>query len=244
MSNHYFQNDSRAASYDLARPSFHNEALECFHQSSPKLIYQRALDVGCGTGQASLALTKWASEVFAVDNSEAMLKHAQIHQAIHYQLAAAEALPFDDKGFDLAFVASSLHWFKRRAFLKEMSRVLSDQGKLLIYSSKLFDGVSVEFFHEFEARFPRPYKEVQLVNEELQIFGFSPQKKYMYVFETEDFTDEMALNYFMSLSNIAVQIHDGKDEALLRKEVQDMMHKHATGLDFKVRVNLTEVNKI
>jgi ubiquinone/menaquinone biosynthesis C-methylase UbiE len=50
----------------------------------------------------------------------------------YYVLAAAEVLPFRDDVFDLATIASALHWFGREA-LAEVARVLRPGGSLVVY---------------------------------------------------------------------------------------------------------------
>lgn len=238
----YFSDPKRAAVYDRSRPSFHREALEAFHLSSPRILYQNVLDVGCGTGRSSLALTEWSSRVEAVDNSQAMLDHAVQHEKIRYQLGAAESLTFSENTFDLVFVASSLHWFQRRKFLKEVSRVLKAGGDFLIYQSNIASGFTSDFAVEFGHRFPPPYAETELSDGELGIFGFGPKEVFDYEFET-NLDDRGVVEYLEGLSNISARLEVGDTEENIHRELTRMVRAHSLQSKFSFKVRLTAVKK-
>jgi ubiquinone/menaquinone biosynthesis C-methylase UbiE len=89
----YFAYRSAAKRYASFRPYFHPmviEKIKVFLRLQEPV--SRALDVGCGTGQSSLALTSIASEVIGVESSQAMLEEALHDLHIHYVLAPAEQL--------------------------------------------------------------------------------------------------------------------------------------------------------
>lgn len=99
---------------------------------------ERWLDVGCGTGFFSRALTDWypRSEGIAVDIAEGMLQHArQVGGAQAFVAGDAEQLPLRDASCDLIFSSLALQWCADfAAVLGEANRVLRPGG-VLAFSS-------------------------------------------------------------------------------------------------------------
>lgn len=95
------------------------------------------LDVGCGRGERMKAIKESFQEcgVFGVDSDEDMVSAAS--EAGKVFLARAEALPFEDKSFELALCECSLSLFDNaEKALEEMARVLKAGGILI--SGELF----------------------------------------------------------------------------------------------------------
>lgn len=134
----YFSSSRAAALYAQGRPFFHELVIERLREIAglgPGTPVARALDVGCGTGLSTIALTRIARAVVGVDVSPAMLSGAARHPAIHYAAARAEAVPFAGGAFDLATVSSAFHWLDRDRFFAEMRRALRPNATLVIYEN-------------------------------------------------------------------------------------------------------------
>jgi SAM-dependent methyltransferase len=119
-----------AARYAWARPQLHDQVLALVGKRLP--APERAIDVGCGTGSSTEPLTSFARVVVGVDASEEMLAARPGGGRAHYVRAVAERLPFRDHAFDLATVASAIHWFDPEA-LHEIGRVLETSASLVVY---------------------------------------------------------------------------------------------------------------
>ncbi|MFM2594845.1 malonyl-ACP O-methyltransferase BioC [Vibrio harveyi] len=93
---------------------------------------KRVLDLGCGTGYFSQLLQQRGAEVVCGDISQAMLDKAKQRcgsEYMHYQLADAENLPFDDESFDYVFSSLALQWCTDLSYpLREIRRVLKVGG--------------------------------------------------------------------------------------------------------------------
>ena len=93
---------------------------------------QRALDVGCGPGSLTAELVRRLGPraVSAVDPSEAFVAAArERHPGVIVQRAAAEALPFEDRSFDVALAQLVVHFMAHPvAGLREMARVTREDG--------------------------------------------------------------------------------------------------------------------
>jgi ubiquinone/menaquinone biosynthesis C-methylase UbiE len=124
-----FRGSAVAARYAAARPDLHRLAIELLAGRLPKPDH--ALDLGAGTGLSTRALLDFAETVVGIDTSEEMLRRCSESRG-YYVLAAAELLPFRDDVFDLATIASALHWFGPEA-LGEVLRVLRSGGSLVVY---------------------------------------------------------------------------------------------------------------
>lgn len=95
----------------------------------------RALDVGCGTGAATLVAARTVQSigrVVALDPSIEMLRILQTKKIeCHLVMAAAPGLPFPDRAFDdvlTSFVLAHLQDY--RSALADMVRVLRPGGRL------------------------------------------------------------------------------------------------------------------
>ncbi|MEM6367066.1 MAG: class I SAM-dependent methyltransferase [Myxococcota bacterium] len=124
----WFDRDNE--SYARYRPSYPDELLQALCAQAPRSDV--AVDVGCGTGQLSLALASRFDEVYALDPSRSQLQHAPEHPRIDYREASAESMPLDDGTAALMTAAQAVHWFELDRFCAEARRVLSPDGVLAL----------------------------------------------------------------------------------------------------------------
>jgi ubiquinone/menaquinone biosynthesis C-methylase UbiE/DNA-binding transcriptional ArsR family regulator len=94
-------------------------------------------DLGCGTGQVSVALGPFVTRVIAVDSSAAMLQAAKKRLAglnnIDLRRGELEALPIDDERLDIAVLMLVLHHTPEpEKALSEVSRVLRPGGRVIV----------------------------------------------------------------------------------------------------------------
>lgn len=87
-------------------------------------------DVGCGSGQATIALAERFEVVHASDISAEQLANAPKRLNIQYRVAPAEQSGLPDASVDLVTVAQALHWFDVPRFHDEVQRVLKPGGLL------------------------------------------------------------------------------------------------------------------
>ncbi|MDA7888147.1 ubiquinone/menaquinone biosynthesis methyltransferase [Akkermansiaceae bacterium] len=105
---------------------------------------RKVLDVATGTGDLALEIQKKCpdAEVLGTDFCPEMLAHAEKSGVQKTQVADAMDLPFEDGEFDLVTVAFGLrnmaNW---QEALKEMNRVISPDGHLLVLDFSLPKGV-------------------------------------------------------------------------------------------------------
>lgn len=96
------------------------------------IIYNKVLDVGCGTG---LFTDCFKGEYTGIDINEEYIKKARAYKKGTFKTGDATALQFEDETFDLVFTLGVLHHLdagSREKMLKEMRRVCKTGGHILI----------------------------------------------------------------------------------------------------------------
>lgn len=95
------------------------------------------LDIGCGTGNYTVALEKKGLQFTGVDPSEVMLNEAkQKSKTIDWLQGTAEQIPVEDNSFDGALGSLTLHhWKNVGQGFKELYRVLKPKSKLVFFTS-------------------------------------------------------------------------------------------------------------
>lgn len=104
---------------------------------------QTVLDIGCGAGLLTNALSKVGHRVFGIDLSQTSLEVARmtdLTQKVNYQMANAYSLPYSDESFDVVCAMDLLEHVEEPALvISEASRVLRQGGFF--------------FFHTFNRNF-------------------------------------------------------------------------------------------
>lgn len=100
--------------------------------------HRRALDIGCGVGKFTRALTAHFQEVAGIDVKQRAIEDAnkaamEEGVKVDFRVASAEALPWPERHFELVVFSNSLHHMPDPALaLREASRVLERGGQLYI----------------------------------------------------------------------------------------------------------------
>jgi len=97
-----------------------------------KIKPQKILDIGCGRARYHKMIKKHNIDLTGID-SDKSLKNAWNYDYGQYFVANANNLNFEDKYFDLVTFRGSFHEMEHEKVLSEVNRVLTDNGKILIF---------------------------------------------------------------------------------------------------------------
>lgn len=212
----FFETSTAAERYAQGRPYFHPVVVERIRKflalAGP---IARALDVGCGTGLSTVALTEIAREVVGLDAAPEMIARAPRVERVRYVVASAEKLPFAEETFDLATLSCVFHWLDRDVFLQEARRVLRARAWLVVYDNYFAgwkDGLA-EFQtwirETYHARYPSPQRaRVEFTDEVVEKRGFRVAGREQYENDIE-FSVTGLVNYLTSQSNVIAAIEGG-----------------------------------
>ena len=212
---HYFENRLAAERYAAARPYIHPTALSKFVAfTGIDLPVAHAIDIGCGTGQSTVALADIAHRVVGIEPSDYMLAGCESHPRIEYKRSVAERIPTDDEEFDLVTVAHAFHWLDQDAFLAEARRVLRQSGWLVIYNgwftAEMKESVAFAnwFKGQYLSRYPTPSRNHEpITDRHARQHGFTLRGE-------EGFSDEVHMtirrftDYELSTTNVIAAVKE------------------------------------
>lgn len=100
---------------------------------------QKFLEIGCGPGVLTQALTRWYpdAEIIGIDRDTAFIEFAS-QQAPHIKFieADATALPFTNQSFDVTIFHTVQEHIEPSKFFKEQLRVLKPDGVCIVLSAR------------------------------------------------------------------------------------------------------------
>lgn len=111
--------------------------LEKLHYHLQPKTDKQYLDIGCGTGNYTIAFANKGFEFIGVEPSEKMLNEAKLrNQNIHWLKGTAEKIPIDEKIFDGIISTLTIHhWTDLKKAFIEINRVLSNNGRFVLFTS-------------------------------------------------------------------------------------------------------------
>jgi len=221
----YFSSQMTAKGYAQDRPYFHPIVIDKIRSYlGLKGSKNIALDVGCGAGLSTVALTSLADNVVGIDTSKEMIKATIKQKNVIYCNSSAEYLPFKNTSFDLITVCNALSWIERSLFFSEVDGVLCPNGWIIFYENffqgKMSESTSFEKWYnsQYLVEYPKPSRnELPLNPSECQSYGFNFAHEELYTNEIE-FTCKQYIAFLMTQSNITVKIRENPDsENFIRK---------------------------
>ncbi|MBC3841167.1 class I SAM-dependent methyltransferase [Streptacidiphilus sp. 4-A2] len=136
--------------YDRARPGYPQQLYDDLAELVPFGPGCRVLELGCGTGQATVPLAATGSRITAVELGPEMARVARRNLAAHPNaevvVGAFEEWPLPPEPFDLVFAATSFHWIDPAVRITRAADALRRSGLLAVVSTHHIKGGSEEFF--------------------------------------------------------------------------------------------------
>ncbi|MCY9803805.1 class I SAM-dependent methyltransferase [Vibrio scophthalmi] len=129
MSEEY--NGEVSTHYAAYRPPIHRQILAKVLPSD--IVFLTGLDIGCGTGVSTQALSDYCQQVVGIDPSEAMLAQAVPCASISYKLGDGESIPQHNDSIDIVTFAGSLYYAKSDLLVQELLRVCRQNALVIAY---------------------------------------------------------------------------------------------------------------
>jgi SAM-dependent methyltransferase len=142
--------DYDTALYARSRPPYPAQLFDDLAQVVPG---RRALEIGCGTGQATLPLAHRGFAVTAIELGPNMAQAARQAVAglpVEVVNAAFEQWPLPDEPFDLVFAATSWHWIDPYVRVVKAAEALRPGGTIAIISTEHVKGGTLAFFEAMQ----------------------------------------------------------------------------------------------
>ena len=158
-----FDASNVGASYRRGRPYYHQEAVSRIVALTGFETVDLALDIACGTGLSTQALSTVARRVVGIDGAIDMVLNADRDHDAAYVVGSAESLPFASGSFDAMTVSSGIDWLDVPRFFSEAARVLRTGGWCGIYDYVFLGagddlpGFDPWLAHSYLKRFPSPH---------------------------------------------------------------------------------------
>lgn len=143
------------------------------------------LDIGCGTGNYTIALSNRGFKFMGVDPSEKMLQVARLRkEKMDWQIGSAEQIPAEDKLFDGAIGTLTIHhWADLKKGFQEVDRVLKEESRFVLFTSTPEQMAGYWLNHYFPSVFETSNKEMPSISD----IKLAIEKCNLCIIETEKY---------------------------------------------------------
>jgi SAM-dependent methyltransferase len=151
--------DEDAERYDRARPRYPEQVFDDLGELTGEGPGGRILEIGCGTGQATVPLAERGYEIVAVELGANLTEVARRNLARYASTDVIRAgfedwdLPPDP--FDVVFAATSWHWLEPRTRTAKTAAALHPGGSLAILNTHHVQGGTEQFFVDVQSCYER-----------------------------------------------------------------------------------------
>lgn len=138
----------QAGVYARARPTYPAALFDALAEAAPARGW--ALDVGCGSGQATAPLATRFAQVIGTEPSLSQLAGAAPSQRGRLVVATAEQPLVSEPIFDLVVAAQAAHWFDMQAFADTVASSARPGALVAVWCYSLFELPTPVLEHTFK----------------------------------------------------------------------------------------------
>jgi SAM-dependent methyltransferase len=130
--------DAWAGEYDRFRPGYPDQLFDTIAERLQLPERPSVVDLGAGTGRASLAMAERGWRVTAVEPGRPMLDLLRAGASsagllVSTVQAGAEATGLSPQSADLVTAAQAFHWFEKDGALQEIAKILRPTGGVALF---------------------------------------------------------------------------------------------------------------
>jgi SAM-dependent methyltransferase len=157
--------DEAALLYDEVRPGYPEDLFDEVVTLSRIPAGGRILEIGCGTGQATLPFARRAYRILCVELGENLAAVARRNLEAYPQ-AEVHVGPFEEwrpqvAAFDLAVSATAFHWLDPEIAYPKVARALRPRGELaLFWNVHVHTDAAGGFFEDAQRIYERETPEI------------------------------------------------------------------------------------
>lgn len=145
--------------YDRVRPGYPDALFADLAALAGLRVGSRVLEIGCGTGQATVPLAARGYEIVAVELGAGLAEVARRKLArfpsVEVVTAAFEAWPLPAELFDAVVAATAFHWIDPAVRLEKTAGALRPGGALAVISTHHVAGRDTRFFDRVQRCYER-----------------------------------------------------------------------------------------
>lgn len=145
--------------YDRMRPGYPGELFDDLAALTGARTGSRVLELGCGTGQATVPLAGRGYEVVALEPGAGLADLARRRLAafpsVDVVTSTFEEWPLPAEPFDLVLAATSFHWIAPEVRVAKAARALRPGGALAVVSTTHVAGGDEQFFADVQRCYER-----------------------------------------------------------------------------------------
>lgn len=165
--------------YDRVRPGYPDELFVDLADLTGIGVGSRVLEIGCGTGQASVGLVGLGCRLLAVELGDELARIARQRLATYparVVVADFDRWTPDESGFDVVFAATAFHWLDPATRYRRTAELLARHGFLVVVNTTHIAGGTKEFFEDVQSCYrkfdpasatingPEPAHEIPLID--------------------------------------------------------------------------------
>ena len=145
--------------YDRVRPGYPEELFDDLSELARLGPGSRVLELGCGTGQATVPLARRGYQVVAIELGAALAdmarRNVSAFPAVRVVNAAFESWPLPAEPFDAVVAATAFHWIDPTVRVSKPADALRPGGALAVVSTHHVAGGSERFFADVQRCYER-----------------------------------------------------------------------------------------
>ena len=129
--------DEAVLNYEKRRPNYGTELFKDIIKYAEINMDKQAIEVGCGTGQATEPFIKTKCKVTAVELGEKLSSYTgekfKAYENFKVVQSAFEDYNCDDNKFDMLYSATAFHWIPDEIGYKKAYRILKNGGTIALF---------------------------------------------------------------------------------------------------------------